>query len=222
MFDLLHFTDLLQPQWYVMHGGILLIMFVVFAETGLFAGFFLPGDSLLFVAGVFSHQLLQGFIPADQIVLRLAMIIFLISISAILGNVFGYWFGSKSGPKLYQKSDSLLFKHQHLVNTKIYYDKHGPMTIFVARFIPFVRTFAPIVAGTVGMDYKKFMVNNIAGSFVWSITMVLAGHYLNRFLIEHFNYDLSEHLGYIVLGIVLITTVPFVIKMLSGRKTDEK
>lgn len=221
MLELLHFTDLLQPQWYVMHGGILLIMFVVFAETGLFAGFFLPGDSLLFVAGVFSHQLLHGFIPADQIVLRLAMIIFLISISAILGNVFGYWFGAKSGPKLYQKTDSLLFKHQHLVNTKNYYDKHGPMTIFVARFIPFVRTFAPIVAGTVGMDYRKFMVYNIAGSFVWSITMVLAGHYLNRFLIDQFNYDLSEHLGYIVLGIVLITTVPFVIKMMTGRGKQE-
>lgn len=222
MFDILHFTDLLQPQWYVMHGGILLIMFVVFAETGLFAGFFLPGDSLLFVAGVFSHQLLEGFIPDHQIVLRLAMIIFLISISAILGNIFGYWFGAKSGPKLYQKSDSLLFKKQHLVNTKNYYDKHGSMTIFVARFIPFVRTFAPIVAGTVGMDYRKFMVYNIAGSFVWTITMVLAGHYLNKFLIDQFNYDLSKHLGYIVLGIVLVTTVPFIIKMLFSKGNVEK
>lgn len=219
MFDLLHFTDLLQPQWYVTHGGILLIMFVVFAETGLFAGFFLPGDSLLFVAGVFSHQLLEGFIPADQIELRLAMIIILISLSGILGNIFGYWFGAKSGPRLYQKTDSLLFKHQHLVNARNYYDKHGAMTIFVARFIPFIRTFAPIVAGTVSMNYRKFLIYNITGSFAWSIVMVLAGHYLNQFLIDHYNYDLSTHLGYIVLVIVLVTTIPFVFKMLvSGSK----
>lgn len=210
------FFDLLQPQWYVEHGGIFLIMFVVFAETGLFAGFFLPGDSLLFVTGVLSKSLMSSVIPTDQIVLKLGLIIFLISISAILGNIFGYWFGEKSGKKLYTKKDSLLFKQHYLVSARNFYEKHGSLTIFVARFIPFIRTFAPIVAGTVQMNYQKFLTYNIMGSFVWSATFILAGHYLNGYLLTKYNYDINEHLGFIVLFIVLVTTIPFVTKMILG------
>jgi len=216
LFEWLHFTDLLQPQWYVSHGGILLIMFVVFAETGLFAGFFLPGDSLLFVAGVFSNRLMEGIIPHDQVLLKLSAIILLISVSGIAGNMFGYWFGEKGGKRLYRKKDTFFFKHRHLEDARNYYDKHGPLTIFLARFIPFIRTFAPIVAGTVQMDYKKFMTYNITGSFAWSISMVLSGHYLNAFLIQRFQYDLSADLGYIVLAIVLLTTGPFIYKMMKS------
>ncbi len=208
--------DLLQPQWYVENGGILLIMFVVFAETGLFAGFFLPGDSLLFVTGVLSKQLLSNVIPDEQIFLKLILLIFLISISGIAGNIFGYWFGKKSGKKLYARKDSMLFKQQFLINAKNFYEKHGATTIFVARFIPFIRTFAPIVAGTVNMDYRKFIIYNISGSFVWSGSFILSGHYLNNFLLEKYNYDISAHLGYIVLFIVLVTTIPFISKMLFG------
>jgi membrane-associated protein len=116
------FFDLLQPQWYVEHGGILLIMFVVFAETGLFAGFFLPGDSLLFVTGVFSKSLMNTMIPDDQIVLKLGLIVLLISISAILGNIFGYWFGKKSGQNLYSRKDSLFFKQHYLVSARSFYE----------------------------------------------------------------------------------------------------
>jgi membrane-associated protein len=210
--------DLLQPQWYVENGGILLIMFVVFAETGLLAGFFLPGDSLLFVTGVLSASLMSGVIPDDQIVLKLIALIFLISISGIAGNIFGYWFGKKGGKKLYTRKDSLLFKKQHLINATIFYEKHGALTIFIARFIPFIRTFAPIVAGTVDMDYKKFISYNISGSFVWSASFILAGHYLNGYLLAKYNYDIGEHLGYIVLFIVLVTTIPFITKMLFTLK----
>ncbi|MBK8668148.1 MAG: VTT domain-containing protein [Saprospiraceae bacterium] len=212
-FHLLHFSDLLQPQWYVANGGILLIMFVVFAETGLFAGFFLPGDSLLFVAGVYSKKLMDGVYPIESEWLQLIVIIFLISISGIAGNVFGYWFGSKGGKRLYHKKDTFWFKGKFLADAKIYYEKHGSMTIFFARFIPFIRTFAPIVAGTVRMDYRKFTLFNISGSIAWTVSMVLTGHYLNAFLIKKYQYDLSAHLGYIVLGIVIFTTVPFIIKV---------
>ncbi len=214
LFQLLHFTDLLQPQWYVANGGILLIMFVVFAETGLFAGFFLPGDSLLFVAGVFSNQLMDGVIPVENEFIRLSAIIFLISLAGIFGNVFGYWFGKKGGKRLYSKEDTFFFKHRHLEEARNYYNKHGSLTIFVARFIPFIRTFAPIVAGTVLMDYKKFMAYNVSGCFVWTISMILTGHYLNAFLIRQYGYDVSADLGYIVLAIVIFTTGPFIYKVL--------
>jgi membrane-associated protein len=215
LISLLEFTDLLQPQWYVSHGGILLIMFVVFAETGLFAGFFLPGDSLLFVAGVFSNQLMEGFIPLENEMLRLAVIIFLITISGIAGNNFGYWFGKKGGKRLYEGHDTFFFKHRHQNEARAYYEKHGSLTIFVARFIPFIRTFAPIVAGTVKMDYRKFMLYNISGCLAWTISMVLSGHYLNAFLIQKYNYDISAHLGYIVLAIVVFTTGPFIFRLLK-------
>lgn len=214
-YNLLHFTDLLQPQWYVANGGILLIMFVVFAETGLFAGFFLPGDSLLFVAGVYSEKLMNGVYPIENHLIQLMVIILLISLAGIAGNIFGYWFGMKGGAKLYKKKDTVWFKAKYLVEAKNYYEKHGPLTIFIARFIPFIRTFAPIVAGTVHMDYKKFILYNISGSLAWSFSMVASGHYLNDFLIKKYQYDLSSHLGYIVLGIVLITTIPFIYKIIT-------
>lgn len=208
--------DLLQPQWYVENGGIFLIMFVVFAETGLFAGFFLPGDSLLFVTGVLSKSLMSDMIADDQILIKLVAIIFLLSIAGIAGNIFGYWFGEKSGKRLYTRKDSTFFKQEFLTNSRIFYEKHGSITIFVARFIPFVRTFAPIVAGTVNMDYRKFMIYNCTGSFVWTTSFIFAGHYLNNFLLQKYNYDIGAHLGYIVLFIVLITTIPFMAKMWFG------
>jgi membrane-associated protein len=212
------FLDLLQPQWYVENGGILLIMFVVFAETGLLLGFFFPGDSLLFVVGVLSKSLLSGVIPDDQIVLKLVILIFLVAISAIAGNIFGYWFGKNGGKKLYTKKDTLIFKQKYLADAKVFYEKHGALTIFVARFIPFIRTFAPIVAGTVLMDYKTFTRYNISGSIVWSTSFILAGHYLNTFLLEKYNYDMGQHLEYIVLFIVLVTTLPFITKLIVSSR----
>ena len=211
--DLLHFTDLLQPQWYVANGGVLLIMFIVFAETGLFAGFFLPGDSLLFVTGVYSHKLMEELLPGHSHWFNLLMLILLISLSGILGNMFGYYFGKKGGEKLYDQKDTFFFKHKYLRDAKSYFDKHGPLTIFLARFIPFVRTFAPIVAGIVKMEYKKFMFYNIAGCFAWTTSFILPGHYLHGYLISNFQLDITEYLGYIVLAIVIFTTVPFLIKM---------
>jgi membrane-associated protein len=121
---------------------------------------------------------------------------------------------------LYTKKDSFFFKHQYLINAKIFYEKHGALTIFVARFIPFIRTFAPIVAGTVNMDYRKFTIYNISGSIAWSVSFILAGHYLNDFLLQQYNYDISAHLGYIVLFIVLVTTIPFIAKLLWVSKNN--
>lgn len=220
--------NLLQPDWYINTGGLWFIMFVVFAETGLFAGFFLPGDSLLFVAGIFSegdeslgiHPIIEaalGF-QFNNPMLNLLFLGLLISAAGIIGNMVGYWFGKKSGPFLFERKDSLLFKKKYLYQAKEFYEKHGGGAIVMARFLPIVRTFAPIVAGIVQMDKKKFMSFNIIGCFAWVYSMLIAGHYLQTFILKQFQYDLKSHLEVIVIGIVFVTTAPVILKMLFGKK----
>jgi membrane-associated protein len=213
-----HWTSLLQPQWYISNGGLLLLLFVVFAETGLFAGFFLPGDSLLFVAGIYSNDLASWIYDTGNDISNLFLVIALVSIAAILGNIVGYWFGKKGGPALYNKPDTFFFKQKYLQQAKKFYDENGGFTIIVARFVPFVRTFAPIVAGIISMDYKKFMFYNIVGSIAWSISMICAGHYLHKFFMTNYNFDLTKHLEIIVLGIVFLSTIPIVYKLLTNKK----
>lgn len=222
--------NLLQPDWYINTGGLWFIMFVVFAETGLFAGFFLPGDSLLFVAGIFSEgdeslgirpiiEAALGF-QFNNPILNLLFLGLLISAAGIIGNMVGYWFGKKSGPFLFERKDSFLFKKKYLYQAKDFYDKHGGGAIVMARFLPIVRTFAPIVAGIVQMDKKKFMSFNIIGCFAWVYSMLIAGHYLQTFILKQFQYDLKSHLEVIVIGIVLVTTAPVILKMLFGKKKN--
>lgn len=222
--------NLLQPDWYINTGGLWFIMFVVFAETGLFAGFFLPGDSLLFVAGIFSEgdeslgirpiiEAALGF-QFNNPILNLLFLGLLISAAGIIGNMVGYWFGKKSGPFLFERKDSFLFKKKYLYQAKDFYDKHGGGAIVMARFLPIVRTFAPIVAGIVQMDKKKFMSFNIIGCFAWVYSMLIAGHYLQTFILNQFKYDLKSHLEVIVIGIVFVTTAPVIVKMVFGKKKN--
>lgn len=214
-----HWTQLLQPQWYIENGGIWFIMFAVFAETGLFAGFFLPGDSLLFVTGIFSNDLVKkGLgIQVDSTFLNLVLLGIVISIAGIIGNFAGYWFGKKSGPFLFERKDSFLFKKKYLFQAKEFYDKHGGGAIVMARFLPIVRTFAPIVAGIVGMETKKFIWYNIVGCIAWVFSMLFAGHYLQELFLSWFNFDLKTHLEIIVIGIVLLTTAPIFIKIFLDK-----
>ena len=224
-------TNLIQPQWYINTGGLWFILLVVFAETGLFAGFFLPGDSLLFVAGIFSEgDDLLGIKPIllsalgfkfNEPFLNLIFLGVLISIAGILGNTVGYWFGRKSGPFLFDRRDTFFFKKKYLYQAKDFYDKHGGSAIVMARFLPIVRTFAPIIAGVVQMDRKRFSFYNVSGSIAWVFTMLFAGHYLQRFILNSFGFDLKKHLEVIVIGIVLITTLPVVIKIFSTKKKKE-
>lgn len=197
---------LINPEWILDHGGLWLLLFIVFAETGLFVGFFLPGDSLLFVTGMVLSR-------ADVSGLGLIPVLIFVSVAGILGNYAGYWFGRESGPLLFKKEDSFLFRKRHLIAAHEFYEKHGGGAIIFARFLPFIRTFAPIVAGIVRMEYKKFTVYNIAGCVAWVLTMILAGYFLGR----AFPW-LGEHLELIVLGIVVITTAPVILKLLLGRK----
>ena len=215
-----HWTQLLQPQWYIENGGLWFILFAVFAETGLFAGFFLPGDSLLFVTGIYSDDLITSGlgISLNSSFMHLVLLGALISIAGIIGNYVGYWFGRKSGPFLFERKDTFFFKKKYLYQAKDFYDKHGGGAIVLARFLPIVRTFAPIIAGIVQMDKKKFSFFNIVGCIAWVYTMLFAGHYLQQIILSKLGFDLRDHLEVIVIGIVLVTTAPVIIKLLTGRK----
>jgi membrane-associated protein len=213
-------TQLLQPQWYIENGGLWFILLVVFAETGLFAGFFLPGDSLLFVAGIYSADLFMGafHFTTGSAFIDLLLIGVVIAAAGILGNTVGYWFGRKSGPYLFERKDTFFFKKKHLYHAKEFYDKHGGSAIIMARFVPFVRTFAPIIAGIVEMDRKKFAAFNWIGSALWVFSMLILGHYLQQFILHQFGFDLKKHLEVIVIGIVALTTIPILLKLFLRKK----
>jgi membrane-associated protein len=215
------FKDLLNPEFYINNGGLWVLLFIVFAETGLMVGFFLPGDSLLFVAGIYNQKLVDKLIPGGtgSDLADLFILLVLISICGILGNIVGYWFGKKSGPFLFHRKDTFFFKKKHLYDAKAFYDKHGGQAIVFARFLPIIRTFAPIIAGIVDMDRKKFMYYNIIGCVSWVFTMLAAGHYLYKFFLNRFNFDLKQHLEIIVIAIVLITTLPVLYKLFFGKRT---
>jgi membrane-associated protein len=221
MFDfilLFHWTELFQPQWYIDNGGLWFIVFAVFAETGLFAGFFLPGDSLLFVTGIFSDNLVKTALGIDSSsFFNLLILGVIISLAGVVGNFAGYWFGQKSGPYLFEKKNSFLFKKKYLFQAKDFYEKHGGGAIVMARFLPILRTFAPIVAGIVGMNKSKFIFYNVVGSFAWVFSMLFAGHYLQILFLNWFGFDLKKHLEVIVIGIVLITTAPVILKLFFSK-----
>lgn len=219
--------NLIDPLFYIQFDingvklGLYLVLFIVFAETGLFAGFFLPGDSLLFLAGIYSRELIENvfLIPSDF--LNVVLLATLVALAGILGNMVGYWFGSKSGYYLYNKQDSFWFKKKYLVQSKDFFEKHGGRAIIFARFLPIFRTFAPIVAGIVMMEKKKFMFYNIISSFVWSFSLIFAGHYLYGFLLKNYQIDLKEHIEIIVISLVLITVLPVVYKFSKKTKPSE-
>ena len=211
--------DLITPMFYIVNGGLWLILFIIFAETGLFAGFFFPGDSLLFVAGIYNHELVHSVFPfIENDYMQLMVLWLLISAAGIIGNAVGYWFGRKVGPAMYSWKDNFIFKQKYLQEAHEFYEKHGGGAIIFARFLPIVRTFAPIVAGIVKMDKKKFSFYNIVGCIAWVFSMLVAGHFLQKWILSQFGFNLKEHLEIIVVGIVLVTTAPVFIKLFFGKK----
>lgn len=232
MYTLFNWAQLLQPQFYVENGGLWLLLFVVFAETGLFVGFFLPGDSLLFVAGIFAHKMengepglahqflkLFGLGGIQNEFVDLFVLLGLISVMGILGNMVGYWTGHKVGPAMFKWRDRFLFKKRYLHEAHDFYEKHGALAVVGARFLPFIRTFAPIVAGIVEMDRKKFYFFNVVGCIAWVFAMLFSGYFLQKWILSEFGFDLKDHLEIIVLGIVLVTTAPVILKLaFPGKK----
>lgn len=203
------FHNLIDPDWIQAHGGMYLVAFIIFAETGLFVGFFLPGDSLLFMTGIITAQLE---FPFEMHEMNLAFWIVIISIAGILGNFVGYWFGKRSGTYLYNKKDTFFWKKKYLEQAQDFYEEKGGIAILLARFLPIIRTFAPIVAGIVKMDYVRFTYYNIVGSILWVGSMMTLGFLLGE------NEWVRENLEKIVIVVILITILPVLYQFFIKKK----
>lgn len=182
-------------------AGLIGIFLIVFAESGLFFGFFLPGDSLLFSAGLIASG---GYF-------NLELLIIVCILGAILGDTVGYWTGKKMGPKLFYKEDGLFFRKKYIKDAEIFYEKHGKYTIIIARFIPFIRTFAPIVAGIGNMRYGTFLFYNILGGIGWVLLLIPSGYFLGRIIPNPDTYILP-----IVFGIVILSLIPVLYKYIMS------
>lgn len=193
---------LLEPIVIIKALGLLGVLFIVFAESGLFFGFFFPGDSLLFTAGFL----------ASQNIIDINILAWGSFVCAVLGDSFGYWFGKKVGPKIFHREDSFFFHKKHIERAKNFYDKYGNKTIFLARFVPIVRTFAPIVAGIGQMKYKKFVSYNIFGGFIWSFGMVFSGYFLGKVI-----PGVDRYLLPIILVIIIISFFPVIFEAIKSR-----
>jgi membrane-associated protein len=200
-------------EWIINNGGLYVLLIVVFAETGLFIGFFFPGDSLLFAAGIYISDLAKEFFGFHY-----SAIILLVIIASVLGNIVGYWFGRTTGPLLYERKETFLFRKKHLVRATDFYHDYGKATIFLAKFLPIIRTFAPIVAGVVKMDVKPFIFYNIVGSICWVSSMMLGGHFLQSWVLSQFHFSLKDHIEAITIVIILVTTLPVLYKLFFGKK----
>lgn len=194
--------EILDPILIVKAVGVIGIILIVFAETGLFFGFFLPGDSLLFTAGIFASQ---GFFNIE--VLLIGCIV-----AAILGDTVGYWSGKKYGRRLFDRDSGFFFKKKRLYDAEIFYEKHGKSTIVMARFIPMMRTFAPIVAGIGSMKYSSFVFYNIFGGIIWVSGLLLLGYFLGGIIPNPDVYIIP-----IAFLIVILSLLPIIIKMLILR-----
>jgi membrane-associated protein len=200
-------------DWIIENGGLFILLFVVFAETGLFVGFFLPGDSLLFAAGIKMSKLSEEFYGVHY-----SIILLMVAIASIIGNIVGYWFGYKTGPLIYERKDTWLFRKKHLLRAQEFYDKNGKGTIFLAKFLPIIRTFAPIVAGIVRMHKPTFLLYNVLGSIAWVSSMMLGGYFLETWVSNRFGFSLAKHIELIALVIILITTLPVLYKLFFAKK----
>ena len=200
------FINLLDPKS-IVQLGLPLLLFVIFAETGLLVGFFLPGDSLVFLSGLFCATKNQ-YLGVNLFILILSM-----TAAAIVGNLTGYLFGKKVGEKLYTRKDSFFFKQRHLVATKAFYDKHGGRTLVLGRFLPYIRTFAPILAGVIKIDFKKFMIYNLVGAIAWIGSICSIDYFLGRIY-----PGIENYLGWIVIGFIIITTIPVILTYWREKK----
>ena len=200
------FKQLTDPQSIIHYGGLALLLFVVFAETGLLVGFFLPGDSLIFISGMICVS------QPEILGVNLVQLILLLAASAILGNCTGYWFGYKVGPTLFRREDSIIFKKRYLELTRDFYEKNGGKTLIMGRFLPIIRTFAPILAGIIKIDFKRFMFFNIVGAFAWIGLLSGVGYYLGTY------QWVQDNIGYIVIALIVITLIPLIITYLRRKK----
>jgi len=201
------FTQIYDVKSLVMWAGYVGLVFIIFAETGLLVGFFLPGDSLLVTAGLFC--------ATGE--LNIFYLNLLLIPAAILGNITGYWIGKKAGPRLFNRDQSLLFRKDYIMKTKVFYEKHGASTMIVTRFMPILRTFAPIVAGVGGMEYGKFLYYNVIGAVAWILSMTLTGYYLVKLV-----PGIDKHIEKVIVVVVFLSLLPAIIKYLKHKFSKNK
>ncbi len=221
--SLMHLKDyILNPKllidWMLLKLGAYVyvgLFFIIFAETGLAVGFFLPGDSLLVVAGLFA--------AAGK--LNLAILMSSLFVAAVIGDTVGYLTGRKMGRTLFTKPKSRFFNPKHIAKAHAFYEKHGGKTIVIARFVPIVRTFAPIVAGAAEMSYRNFIFYNVFGGLLWIVSMLLAGYFLGS-LVEQFmrnvfgieGFLLEDHIDKVVIVVVFLSILPIIIEFIKARR----
>ncbi|AJC56872.1 MULTISPECIES: VTT domain-containing protein [Streptomyces] len=206
-------TLALGPQWLnsdylITTFGLIGVLLIVFAESGLLIGFFLPGDSLLFTTGLM--------VTTNKIDKPLWLVCALVVLAAVLGDQAGYLFGRKVGPSLFKRPDSRLFKQENVEKAHAFFEKHGPKSLILARFVPIVRTFTPIIAGVSRMQYRSFIIFNIIGGTLWGAGVTLLGAALGNVEFVH------KHIELILVAIVLISVVPVVIEFLRARAKAKK
>jgi membrane-associated protein len=200
LWDLFH--RIYDVEFLVRTGGLVALIVIVFVETGLLVGFFLPGDSLLVTAGIFAAR---G--DLDLVTLNASL-----SLAAIAGDSVGYGIGVRTGPKIFTREDSLFFNRKHLISAKEFYERHGGFTIFIARFMPIIRTFAPVVAGVGAMPYRKFIAYNVFGGIFWVLSMTLAGYFLGTLV-----PNIQERIHLVIAIVIVLSLLPAVIKFFSER-----
>ena len=197
------FWDLFKPQELIEFGGFALVFVIIFLENGVFFGFFLPGDSLLFTSGLVCTTILK---------ITLTKLIIGIALAAIAGYYFGYWFGWKTGDNIYNRKESIFFKKKYIETAQEFYKKYGGIALILGRFLPIVRTFAPILAGIVRVNHFIFFIYTIIGAFLWPLIVCGAGFYVGQVFPQAIDY-----LNYIIIGFIVVTSIP-VIKSLTKKK----
>ena len=206
LMDLFH--KIYDVQGLVRVGGLAALTAVIFAETGLLFGFFLPGDSLLVTAGLYCTS-----VAGEQPLLNIVSLNLAAMAAAIVGDTVGYWIGAKSGPKLFTREQSLFFSRKHLLRTKAFYERHGGKTIILARFLPFARTFAPVVAGVGQMSYRRFLSFNVFGGIGWVASMTLLGFSLGKIY-----PPITKQIDKVIIVIIAVSLIPAGISYLMNRK----
>jgi membrane-associated protein len=199
------FHRLLNARELIQWGGTVGLTFVIFAETGLLFGFFLPGDSLLVTAGL---------LAATMGVFNVWTLGLLLTAASILGNAVGYYIGKVAGPRLFTRENSLLFNKKHLIRAHEFYERHGGKTIVIARFMPIVRTFVPVVAGMAQMEYRRYTAYNVVGGIAWIWSMLLIGYFLGRYI-----PGIDRHIELVIIGVVFVSILPGIIGWLKSRSS---
>jgi len=208
--EFLHY--LTDPDWIMRHGGLYLVLLILFIETGIIFGFFLPGDPLLFVSGMVLAAAGESTQLFETQLFNLLFWMLLFTVSTIAGNFFGYWFGFKFKHIVNRTDDTWFLKRKHIRTAHDFYEKKGGYAIAIARFLPIVRTFAPIIAGTVEMDFKKFAYYNVVGAIIWVGSITTLGYVLGDIP------WVQANLEYILLGLVLLVTAPVILKLFIKKE----